>query len=220
MNKQMVKDSLILFVITLAAGLLLGGVYAITKEPIAAAQENKKQEAFQEVFQDAASFADSDAYDVEEAAAVLADNGYEKESIDEVKLALDADGNTLGYAMTITSNEAYDGSLQIALGIRLDGTINQISFLSLSETTGLGMEAKKPAFYEQFSDKNVEAFAYTKSGASEEYEIDALSGATITTNAVTNAVNAGIVYADSLGLEPAEDHEPDRMDEPGGDTDE
>lgn len=214
MNKQMVKDSLILFVITLAAGLLLGGVYAITKEPIAAAQEEKKQEAFQEVFQDADSFADLDAYNVEEAAAVLSDNGYEKESIDEVKLALDADGNTLGYVMTITSAEAYGGSLQIALGIRLDGTINQISFLSLSETTGLGMEAKKPAFYEQFSNKNVDAFVYTKSGASEDYEIDALSGATITTNAVTNAVNAGIVYANSLGLKPAV------TDEQGGGTNE
>ena len=44
MNKQMIKDSLILFAITLIAGLLLGGVYAITKNPIAEAQEKKKQE--------------------------------------------------------------------------------------------------------------------------------------------------------------------------------
>lgn len=204
MNKQMAKDALILFIITLAAGLLLGGVYAITKQPINDAQENKKQEAFQEVFQDAVSFADIENFDVEDMTSVLSENGYEKESIDEVKLAFDADGNTLGYVMTITSNEAYGGSLQIALGIRLDGTINQISFLSLSETTGLGMEAKKPAFYQQFSDKKVDAFSYTKSGASEDYEIDALSGATITTNAVTNAVNAGIVYANYLGLDTSD----------------
>ncbi len=204
MNKQMAKDALILFIITLAAGLLLGGVYAITKQPIKDAQENKKQEAFQEVFQDAVSFADIENFDVEDMTSVLSENGYEKESIDEVKLAFDADGNTLGYVMTITSNEAYGGSLQIALGIRLDGTINQISFLSLSETTGLGMEAKKPAFYQQFSDKKVDAFSYTKSGASEDYEIDALSGATITTNAVTNAVNAGIVYANYLGLDTSD----------------
>lgn len=201
MNKQMVKDSLVLFAITLVAGLLLGGVYAITKEPIANAQEEKKEQAFQEVFQDADSFADVETYDAEAAADILSGAGYEKEVIDEVKLALDADGNTLGYVLTITSNEAYGGSLQIAMGIRLDGTVNQISFLSLSETTGLGMEAKEPEFFEQFSNKKVDAFAYTKSGAAEDYEIDALSGATITTNAVTNAVNAGIVYADALGLE-------------------
>ena len=65
------------------------------------------------------------------------------------------------------------------------------------------MEAKQPAFYEQFSGKKVDAFAYTKSGATAENEIDALSGATITSNAVTNAVNAGLCYARDLGLSDA-----------------
>ena len=41
-------------------------------------------------------------------------------------------------------------------------------------------------------DKQVEQFQYTKSGASADDEIDAISGATITTNAMTNGVNAGI----------------------------
>lgn len=204
MNKQMMKDSLVLFVITLVAGLLLGGVYAVTKEPIATAQEQKKQEAYQTVFADAAGFADLEGIHVEDAVAILEQAGFEKNRIDEVKQAQDADGNALGYVMTITSMEAYGGELQIAIGIRMDGTVNQISFLSLSETIGLGMEAKKPAFYEQFSDKNVECFVYTKSGASAENEIDALSGATITSSAVTNAVNAGICYAQNLGLEHAE----------------
>ncbi len=102
--------------------------------------------------------------------------------------------------MTIRSAEGYGGEFEIALGIRMDGTVNQIAFLSLSETIGLGMEAKKPAFYEQFSGRRADAFAYSKSGAVAENEIDAISGATITTNAVTNAVNAGICYARSLGL--------------------
>lgn len=202
MNKKMIKDSLILFAITIVAGLLLGGVYAITKNPIAHAQENKKQEAFQTVFTDASDFQDMDV-SVEDAVAVLRQSGYEKDRIDEVKLAVDGSGSPLGYVMTITSMEAYSGELQIAVGIRMDGTVNQISFLSLSETMGLGMEAKQPAFYEQFSGKKVDAFAYTKSGAAAENEIDALSGATITSNAVTNAVNAGLCYARELGLSDA-----------------
>ena len=194
MNKKMIKDSLILFAITIVAGLLLGGVYAITK--------NKKQEAFQTVFSDASDFQDLDV-NVEDAVAVLQQSGYEKDRIDEVKLAVDGSGSSLGYVMTITSTEAYGGELQIAVGIRMDGTVNRISFLSLSETMGLGMEAKQPAFYEQFSGKKVDAFAYTKSGATAENEIDALSGATITSNAVTNAVNAGLCYARDLGLSDA-----------------
>ena len=73
------------------------------------------------------------------------------------------------------------------------------------------MEAKKPEFQEQFAGKQVEQFAYSKTGATADNEIDALSGATITTNAVTNAVNAGICYAGELGAGSAEQ---------GGGTDE
>ena len=209
MNKQMIRDSLILFAITLIAGLLLGGVYAITKNPIAKTQEDKKNEAYQAVFTDAAEF--TEVTDAADAQQILADAGYTKDRIDEVKAAMDADGNILGYVMTITSSEAYGGELQLAMGIRMDGTVNGISFLSLSETIGLGMEAKKPEFQEQFAGKQVEQFVYSKSGAAADNEIDALSGATITTNAVTNAVNAGICYAGALGAGSAEQ---------GGDTDE
>ena len=209
MNKQMIRDSLILFAITLIAGLLLGGVYAITKNPIAKTQEDKKNEAYQAVFTDAAEF--TEVTDAADAQQILADAGYTKDRIDEVKAAMDADGNILGYVMTITSSEAYGGELQLAMGIRMDGTVNGISFLSVSETIGLGMEAKKPEFQEQFAGKQVEQFVYSKTGAAADNEIDALSGATITTNAVTNAVNAGICYAGSLGAGSAEQ---------GGDTDE
>ena len=149
MNKQMIRDSLILFAITLIAGLLLGGVYAITKNPIAKTQEDKKNEAYQAVFTDAAEF--TEVTDAADAQQILADAGYTKDRIDEVKAAMDADGNILGYVMTITSSEAYGGELQLAMGIRMDGTVNGISFLSLSETIGLGMEAKKPEFQEQLN---------------------------------------------------------------------
>lgn len=203
MNKQMLKDSLILFAITLAAGLLLGLVYAVTKEPIVTAQEQKKQNAYQSVFEDATAF-EEQAIDLEEASIVLTEAGYEKDVIDEVQIACDNQGNPLGYVIMVTSKEAYGGSLQLVVGIRLDGTVNRIAFLSLDETMGLGMEAKQPAFYEQFSNKQVDQFVYTKSGANADYEIDALSGATITSNAVTNGVNAAICYAHTLGVSNTE----------------
>ena len=52
----MLKDAMILFAITLLAGLILGAVYQVTKEPIAVQKEKAKQKACMEVFQDAASF--------------------------------------------------------------------------------------------------------------------------------------------------------------------
>ena len=54
------KDALILFAITLVAGACLGGVYEITKDPIAAANQAAKERAFREVLADADSFAMDD----------------------------------------------------------------------------------------------------------------------------------------------------------------
>ena len=66
--------------------------------------------------------------------------------------------------------------------------------LSISETAGLGMKASEPAFKDQFKDKKVETFSYTKTGEEGDDKLDAISGATITTNAVTTAVDSALVY--------------------------
>jgi len=46
----------------------------------------------------------------------------------------------------------------------------------------------------QYAGKNVTQFVVTKTGAASDEQIDAISGATITSNAVTNGVNAGLYY--------------------------
>ena len=101
--------------------------------------------------------------------------------------------------INVTSHEGYGGDITVSMGIDNEGTVKGIELLKISETAGLGMKAKEPAFKDQFKDKNVTQFAYTKTGASSDFEIDAISGATITTKAVTNAVNAGIEYYAVLG---------------------
>lgn len=189
--KEMMKNTGILLAITVVAGLLLGLVYQITKDPIAAQEAKAKQEACKEVFTDATAFEAVEVTPVEE--AVWKDAGYVQETIDEVMCAKDASGGVLGYVITVTTKEGYGGDIQFAIGVRMDGTMNGMSILSISETAGLGMRAEdvlKP----QFADKNVEKFEYTKNGATSENQIDAISGATITTNAVTNGVNAGLYY--------------------------
>ena len=83
--------------------------------------------------------------------------------------------------------------IQVSVGIQSDGTVTGVSFLSISETAGLGMKAKEPSFYEQYVGKNPTKFAVSKDGGDGE-QIDALSGATITSRAVTGAVNAALGY--------------------------
>ena len=119
--------------------------------------------------------------------------GYGQESVDEVMAAQDEAGNVLGYVITVTTKGGYGGDIRFTMGVRADGTVNGISLLSISETAGLGMRAEE-VLKPQFADKNVDKFEYTKSGASADNQIDAISGATITTNAVTNGVNAGLYY--------------------------
>ena len=76
MNK-IIKNALILMAITLVSGLLLGLVYQVTKDPIAAEEAKEKQEAYQAVFPDAASFEELDekTLSLEKAADVLEENG-------------------------------------------------------------------------------------------------------------------------------------------------
>lgn len=190
MNEKsaMIKDALILFAITVVAGLLLGVVYDVTKEPIAQQKEKAKQEACANVFASAASF--ETVTDSSGAAVSAAVDGVD---IDEVMQAIGSDGSHVGYVITVTDHEGYGGDIQFSMGVTLDGTLNGISILSISETAGLGMKAGD-VLVPQFANKNVEQFTYTKSGAANDSEIDAISGATITTNAVVNGVNAGLAY--------------------------
>lgn len=189
MNK-IIRNTIILTVITLISGLLLGLVYEVTKGPIAQTQEAAKKEAWQAVFPEASedAFVSVDV-DTDIASQVVKDLGVAA-TIDEV---CEVDGGETGYVITATDSEGYGGDIQITVGITADGTVSGISFLSTSETAGLGMKATEPSFYEQYVGVQTEKFAVSKDGGEGE-PIDAISGATITSRAVTGAVNAALAY--------------------------
>ena len=186
----MLKETGILFAITLIAGLVLGFVYELTAEPRREQQERKIREACRSVFAEADDFAQLD----------VAVTGDQQESfkqlgarIGTVYEALDQKKDRLGYVIQVVSTEGYGGNIGLYLGIQMDGTLNGISILEISETPGLGMEAED-VLVPQFAEKQVSAFTYTKTGAQDETQIDAISGATVTTEAVTNGVNAGLQF--------------------------
>jgi len=197
------KDTLALVLITLVAAVLLGLVREITAEPIAKRAEEDKQKAYLAVFESATSVTESK--DVPELQAALKEAGkiltpaYASVTIDEACLAKDASGNTVGYIITVTDKKGYGGAIQMVFGYSLDGTVTGIEFLSISETAGFGLEAEKnPEWRKQFYGVTVSEFAVTKTGAKVDSEIDALSGATITSKAVTEGINGGLVFAGYL----------------------
>lgn len=194
MKNKIIKDALALTLITLVAGVALGGVYEITKDPIAKQEAQAKAEAYEQVFTDAAQL---EAVEMDDTLTKtirdqLDQEGYKAQSIEEVMRAEDQSGETLGYAFTVVTSEGYGGDIQFSMGVQNDGTLNGISILSIGETAGLGMNADTPAFKDQFVGKQVEKLQYTKNGATQDDEINAISGATVTTNAMTNGVNAGL----------------------------
>lgn len=189
------KDTVRITLITLVAGFALGLVNEITKEPIAQQEAKAKAEACKAVFADADDFAaiedPSGAADALESAGLTG-----KADVNEAYEAKKG-GETVGYVITVTDHEGYGGDIQFSVGVSTDDTLTGISILSIGETAGLGMKAKNADFQEQFvglpATGNLE---YTKTG--EEGKIDALSGATVTTNAMTNGTNAAIAFYNSM----------------------
>ena len=204
-KSTLLKDAIALFIITLVSGLALSYVYEITKAPIDEQHIAKKLKANQTVFIDASTFT------IDEALMELAGStdlvslnaNYEGVTIDEISQAFNSSNEAVGYNITVTTTTGYKDPITMVFGYSKDGVIQGLEMISINETAGLGMNAKNPDFVDQFVGKTVSQFETTKTGATEDKQIDAISGATITSKAVVNAVNTGIgfitEYATDLG---------------------
>ena len=183
----------VLLIITLAAGLALGGTYALTQEPIAQQAVLAADNARKAALPNADSFEE------------LTLN--EGASVDWAYAGL-KDGNAVGYVAQKTVN-GFGGKVEVIAGVDTTGapdtfTIGGISVggSSFSETAGLGARSKEPAFTNQFAGK-VYPVSYIKAGGTAtESTVDALTSATITTTAVVNGVNDIVKYikADVMGI--------------------
>ena len=118
-----------------------------------------------------------------------------KAYINEVAVAKDASGNVVGYGISATTMDGYDGEISMAVGMDTDGKILGVSFTVLNETAGMGMLVNEESWRGQFQDKQVDSFVLLKQGGSTaDNEIDSVSGASTTSGAVVNAVNAAIDF--------------------------
>ena len=190
------KDALVLFAITLVSGLCLGFVYDITKGPIEQSTIDKNNRTYLEVLSAASSFTEVEG-SVEKIAELAASGelaGFGGVAIESVLEGTDASGAAVGYVINSLSNDSYGGAVKISVGFDADGTITGVGIREINDTPGLGLKAKEPKFKDQYIGKNVDTLVVTKTGASADNEIDAISGATVTSNAVTNAVNTAFYY--------------------------
>jgi len=166
-----------LVVITLGASAALGGVYELTKEPIAAAKLEKKNNAISNVIPAFDNVPTADVY----------------------KVPLDGDtlyfypgklnGELVGTAVESFTMMGFSGEIKIMVGLLPDGSINDVAVLEHKETPGLGdkMERKKSEWSIQFQGKDPAEFkiAVTKDGG----DIDAITASTISSRAFCDAVS-------------------------------
>ncbi len=183
--KSIIKSTLILVAITLIAGLALASVYEITKVPIADAEKKARDRAYLAVLPDATGFIATGVPE-ESMYPIERENGV---CIHACLTATDASGNYLGYVINVTSPNGYGGEINLAVGILIDGSISGVSVIAQGETPGLGAACAEKKFTDQFIGIK-DTVEYVKTGKTEPNQIDAISGATITTAAVTEAVNA------------------------------
>ena len=173
--KYVLRLTVTLLLITGIVAAALAGVNAITKDAIAANQEKKTQDALALVLPDAGNLQKQE---------LTADAGI----VSEVY----TDGQS--YAVKVLPS-GFDGTITMMVGIA-DGKVTGISVISHTETPGLGavaaaQNAKGEAFRSQFVGQ--------EGTLSIGNQIDAMSGATITSTAVVTGVNAALSYVANMG---------------------
>ena len=168
--KEYVKFAIVLFIVAGVASGILAFVDSFTKPIIEANQKKEKALARKSVLPQAARF-DSICTINNEPAFVAKDDS----------------GNVIGYTF-VAAGFGYSSNVKTMVGLKSDLSINKIKIIFQSETPGLGANSEKPWFQEQFSGKKLSQLKVDKDGG----DIKSLTGATITSRAVTNSINKGI----------------------------
>lgn len=185
-NDHIIKNALILFMITVIAGLLLGFTFEITKEPIKVQQELTKSNALKAVVSQATDFV-----------SLEVSSSGDLPGVEGVYEAVKG-SDVVGYAFEMTATEGYGGDISLMVGIGTDDTILGIDIIKHAETPGLGAKADEAEFKSEFSGEATVDLDVVKVTPSDvEGEISSISGATITSRSVTNAVNVAIDYYDT-----------------------
>lgn len=177
--KEIIKTGFILFIITAVAALILACANKVTAPIISENQLKRTYDAMAVVMPGASAFENIEV-------------GEEQPNISEVYEAKDSGQKKIGSCIVAAAN-GYGGEIKVLVGIDIENKVTGVQIMSHSETPGLGANASKPDFIDQFNGKTFGVEA-VKSNVGDN-EINAMSGATITSKAVTSAVNAALSFA-------------------------
>lgn len=178
-SKFILKLAAILFAISFICTLLLVLCNALTEDRIALLKKEAENKAKTDVLPVADTF-----------------EAVQAKGVAEAYIGKDSDGNTVGYCFKTEPN-GFGGKITIMVGIAADGKVSGVKITNLTETPGLGARATDESWLSQFSRKDGE-ISVVKAGSAKGNEINAISGATITSKAVSQGVSSAINAAKEL----------------------
>jgi Na+-translocating ferredoxin:NAD+ oxidoreductase subunit G len=182
----------VLLIICAIAAVLLGLTNEVTYEKIAEQIEKANNEARQIVLPTADEFTKLEGAAL---ATIKAnpDNGIVRD-VYEAK----AGGSLIGYTVMVAP-KGYSGAIEMIVGVDVNGTVQGVKVGTNNETPGLGKNAEKPAFSQQYINKTWDSLiSVIKNGTPKENEIVAIAGSTITSKGVTAGVNKSMEVAKEL----------------------
>ena len=176
-----------LFVICFIVAGLLGFINSITAPIIESNEEKEFDASMQQLLPDAKEFEE-----IEDIGFASSESGVELES-----LYKGVDGESIcGYVASTVCHEGYGGDINVMVGITDEFKVAQIKIMSMSETAGLGAKAGTDEFSGQYVGlKAGIGVEKNNGGSSDDNTISAISGATVTSKAVTKAVNCALEAA-------------------------
>ncbi len=199
---DIIKPGLVLFIITLVAGLGLGLVYNVTKEPIRIQEELKQNKGMQEILAEAESFTEGIFYETRQLGGeggealpdtiTLAFTGHKGQAAPGQAPASES---IVGYILRVAPR-GYGGAIPMLVALDVEGRVVGVKILDIStETPGLGANAVNAFFLDQYKGK-ASTLSVTKTKSPE--TIEALTSATITSRGVTEGVNRAIEYFQAI----------------------
>ncbi|MDF2892449.1 MAG: electron transport complex, RnfABCDGE type, subunit [Clostridia bacterium] len=190
--RDYIRLSGVLFIVCAIAAVLLGFTNEVTFEKIAAQIEKANNEARQIVLPASDEFTKLDETKLAE---IKANPDY---SIVRDVYEAKTGGSLTGYTVMVAP-KGYGGAIEMIVGIDANGTVQGIKIGTNNETPGLGKNAEKPAFSDQYKNKTWDSqISVIKSGTPKENEISAIAGSTITSKGVTEGVNKAMAVAKDL----------------------
>lgn len=178
---------IVLACICLVSAAILGLVNQVTVGPIQANTEKTVQESLRTVMPIDGDYEDvTDQYSGD---PVTVDVTGVSVPVKAVYKAAEE-----GYVVETMSPNGFGGALDMMAGVDNDGNVTGIAIISHAETSGLGSKSTDPEWQAQFKGVNG-TIGVTKDG----YQINAITGSTITSRAVCDGVNAAIAVVETLG---------------------